>query len=228
MWFTEWSGNQIGSINTSTGKITRVRDPDASNSVPEGITLGSDGNVWFTESLGNKIGMFDPTSNTFTEHPLPTAGAQPYGITTGPDGNLYFTEYTGNQIGVYSVQIPSFSNSITIPTSNTEPTEIASASLMANSGSRRARPTRWRCSTPPPGQSPKYATPAAQSGPRGIAAASDGSIWFAELNSGKVATIAPSLQIVVTSSPPASMKLGETFGLTVAVDFDSGERRHRL
>jgi hypothetical protein len=53
-------------------------------------------------------------------------------------------------------------------------------------------------------------------------AASDGSIWFAELNSGNVATIGPSLQITVTSPPPLKMQLGETFGLTVAVDFDSG------
>ena len=74
------------------------------NSVPEGITLGSDGNIWFTESQGNQIAMFDPTSHTFAEHPLPSAAAQPYGITTGPGGNLYFTEYTGNKIGVYSVQ----------------------------------------------------------------------------------------------------------------------------
>ena len=51
---------------------------------------------------------------------------------------------------------------------------------------------------------------------------SDGSIWFAELNSGNVATIAPNLQITVTNAPPLDMKLGETFGLTVAVEFASG------
>jgi hypothetical protein len=65
--------------------------------------------------------------------------------------------------------------------------------------------------------------PSASSGPRGIAAASDGSIWFAELNSGKVATITPSLQLVVTSSLPPEMNLGAPFALTVAIESGSGD-----
>ncbi len=103
VWFTEWSGNQIGSINTTTGKITEYPIPTLELG-PEGITLGSDGNIWFTESQGNQIAMFDPTNHTFVEHPLPTTEAEPYGITTGPGGNLYFTEYAGNQIGIYSIE----------------------------------------------------------------------------------------------------------------------------
>ena len=220
VWFTEWSGNQIGSINTQTGKITEYPIPTM-NSVPEGITLGSDGNIWFTESQGNQIAMFDPTSHTFVEHPLPTAGVQPYGITVGPAGNLYFTEYSGNQLGVYSVHDSSFLNPIMIPTSSTEPTEITSDSL-GKLWFTQSETNQVASLDPATGAITEYATPATQSGPRGIAVASDGSAWFAELNSGRVATIAPSLQIVVTSSPPLDVKLGDTFGLTVAVEFLSG------
>ena len=79
-----------GSMNS------RFRQDD---SVPEGITLGPNGNIWFTESLGDKLGMINPTSLAITEHPLPTAGAEPDGIATGPGGNLWFTEYAGDQIG---------------------------------------------------------------------------------------------------------------------------------
>jgi streptogramin lyase len=220
VWFTEWSGNQIGSIDTQTGKVTEYPIPTL-NSVPEGITLGSDGNIWFTESLGNQIGMFDPSTDTFVEHPLPTTSAEPYGITTGPGGNLYFTEYTGNRIGIFSVSGSSFLPSINVPTSNTQPTDIS----LAPNGDlwfTQSKTNQVAMLAPSTGAITEFTTPSAESGPRGITAASDGSIWFAELNSGRVATIAPGLQLVVSSSPPHSMTLGETFGLTVAVDFDSG------
>jgi hypothetical protein len=64
--------------------------------------------------------------------------------------------------------------------------------------------------------------PSATSAPRGIAIASNGSAWFTEVNSAKVATVVPSLQIVVTSGPPVHVQLGETFGMTVAIEDDSG------
>ncbi len=223
VWFTEWSGNAIGSIDTQTGKITQYPIPTM-NSVPEGITLGSDGNIWFTESQGNQIAMFDPTTDEFVEHPVPTAGVQPYGITTGPGGNLYFTEYSGNQIGVFSPSTSSFLNSFTISTSGTEPTEITSAlpGDLWFTQSTQSTTNQVAMLDPSTGTITEYATSSAQSGPRGITSTSDGSIWFAELNSGKVATIAPSLQVVVTSSPPQSVKVGKSFGLTVAIEFDSG------
>jgi streptogramin lyase len=220
VWFTEWSGNQVGSIDTRSGKITEYAIPTM-NSVPEGITLGSDGNIWFTESQANQIAMFDTTSHKFVEHPLPTAGAQPYGITTGPGGNLYFTEYSGNQIGVYSVSGSSFLNSITIPTPGTEPTEIT-ADPLGKLWFTQSKTNQVAMLDPSTGSIAEFAMPAAQSGPRGIASANDGSIWFAELNAARVATFAPSLQIVVTSSPPLDMQLGETFGVTIAVEFVSG------
>jgi streptogramin lyase len=225
VWFTEWSGNQIGTINLASGKVTEYSIP-ALNAVPEGITLGPDGNIWFTESQGNSIAMFDTTNHTFAEHPLPTADAQPYGITTGPGGDLWFTEYTGNQIGTYSVSSSSFSSFFNIPTSNTQPTEITAAPdgnvWFTQSHTNQVAMLNPRLMNPTNQNITEYATPTSVSGPRGITGTSDGSIWFAEVNSGKVATIAASTHIVVTSSPPQNLKLGQTFSLTVAVEFDSG------
>jgi hypothetical protein len=115
----------------------------------------------------------------------------------------------------------SFLPSIKIPTSNTQPTEIT----FAPDGKlwfTQSETNQVAMLAPATGTITETTTPSAESGPRGITASSDGSIWFAELNSGRVATIAPGLQLVVSSSPPLDMKLGETFGLTVAVDFASG------
>ncbi len=220
VWFTEWSSNKIGSIDAQTGKINEYTIPTL-NSVPEGITLGSDGNIWFAESQGNQITMFDPTSGKFAEHALPTAAAEPYGITTGPGGNLYFTEYTGNKIGVYSVSGSTFLTSINIPTAYTQPTEIT-VGLNGQLWFTQSKTNQVGVFNTATGAITEFATPSFQSGPRGIAAASDGSIWFSELDSGNMGTIASSLQLVVTSSPPLDLNLGESFGLSVAVESGAG------
>jgi streptogramin lyase len=67
-------------------------------SYPEGIAAGPDGNLWFTERDGNKIGRISP-SGAITEYPLPTTRSGPAWITAGPDGNLWFTEFDNNKIG---------------------------------------------------------------------------------------------------------------------------------
>jgi virginiamycin B lyase len=218
VWFTESSGNQIGSIDTATGKIKEYPIPTM-NSVPEGITSAG-GNIYFTEGQGNQIAKFNTTAHTFSEHLLPTAGAQPYGIALGSGGgNLYFTEYAGNQIGVYNLSTSSFSKFITIPTSNSQPTEITAApgGKIWFTQSKTNQVAMLNTQTD---AIHEFSPSAANAGPRGIAAASDGSIWFAELNTGKVATIVRNL--VVTSTLPSALAPGETFGVTVAVEYDSG------
>jgi hypothetical protein len=100
LWFTEFSGNQIGRI-TPAGAITESPIPTA-NSEPSGIAAGPDGNMWFTEFFGNKIGRITP-DGTINETP---GGNQPFGIAAGPDGNLWFAEINGNQVGVLVVAPP--------------------------------------------------------------------------------------------------------------------------
>jgi hypothetical protein len=53
MWFTELTGNKMGSITTA-GVITEYAIPLA-NASPTAITAGADGNMWFTAK--SKIGF---------------------------------------------------------------------------------------------------------------------------------------------------------------------------
>jgi streptogramin lyase len=123
LWFTEYAGNMIGRITTTTEAITEFPLPTA-NSGPLNITTGPDGNLWFTEQASNQIGRLT-TTGTLTEFVLPTAESYPNGITTGADGTLWFTEELGNQIGRITA-----TGSITefrIPTASSNPTAITAS-----------------------------------------------------------------------------------------------------
>ena len=148
VWFTEWSGNQIGSIDTRLGKGHRVRDPDVRTRSPResrSAPTATSGSPRARETR-SRCSIRPATRSPNIRCRL--RPRQPYGITTGPGGNLCFTEYTGNQIGVYS---PEQFDVLAVLHDSARPIPSRLRSrprLTATSGSRRARPTRWRCSTP--------------------------------------------------------------------------------
>ncbi len=110
-----------------TIKEFKVQSPG----VPQGITVGPDGNLWFTldnTDSTSEIGRITP-SGTITEFTLP-APSNDYlilsGITTGPDGNLWFT-YQDWNTHVSAVGRITTSGTITLfptPTANSGPTDI--------------------------------------------------------------------------------------------------------
>ncbi len=56
---------------------------------------GPDGNLWFTEGFAlhpQNIASINPTTGVITEYPVNLPVYHPWGITIGPDGNLWFTE----------------------------------------------------------------------------------------------------------------------------------------
>ena len=55
IWATESGTNRIARVSPSTSSITEFAIPTV-NSVPWGITAGTDGNLYFTESGPGKVG----------------------------------------------------------------------------------------------------------------------------------------------------------------------------
>src|SRR5262249_30094152 len=70
----------------------------SSNSRPEDIVAGPDGNLWVTEAVGNRIARVS-TSGAITEFALPSSFSVPWSIALGADGNLWFTESGAGRIG---------------------------------------------------------------------------------------------------------------------------------
>jgi streptogramin lyase len=82
-----------------TGSVTTF-SVATTNSSPESIQAGPDGNLWFTEPDANRIGRIT-TAGQITLFTVPTAASQPTGITAGPNGNIWFTEAASRHIGEY-------------------------------------------------------------------------------------------------------------------------------
>ena len=219
VWFTEWNGNQIGEVNVNTGAITEFPIP-TSDAEPEGITVGPGGNIWFTEAMAGKIGMFDPATEQFTEYQLAASTSQPDGIAAGP-GGIWFTEYAGNQIGLLNPVSGAVVTTINIPVARSQPTTITVGPdgylWFTEPGS-----SQIGILNPSTQAITELGTPTTAAGPRGLTTGPDGKVWFAELSTGKVGVVTPDLNVVLTSSPPAQLTAGTTFGLTATIEYDSG------
>jgi virginiamycin B lyase len=142
---------------------------------PEGIALGSDGNIWFTEEAGNNIGRITKLG-VVTEFAIPTANSSPRTITAGPDGSLWFTEFNTNKIGriTTSGTITEFS----IPTAGSFPWTITSGPDGRLWFTETQVNQIGRLTTT--GSFTEFSIPTAASGPIGITSGPDGNLWFTE------------------------------------------------
>ncbi len=199
LWFTEFVGNKIGSINPATHAISEFTPP-TTPSEPLGIAAGPDGNLWFTEAAGNKIGSINPTTHAIVETALPTAGATPYEIAAGPDGNLWFTESNGNKIGTINPTTRVISE-FTIPTANSQPLGIT-AGPDGNLWFAEYNTNKVGMINPATHAIAEFTIPTASSNPYGIAAGPDGNLWFTEQSGNKIGSINPTTGAITESATP--------------------------
>src|SRR5262249_59385224 len=78
--------------------VTEFPIMNDTNSRPEGITRGPDGNLWFIETSANRIGRITPAGVVTEFSAGMTPNSQPQEITARPDGNLWVTEVTSSRI----------------------------------------------------------------------------------------------------------------------------------
>lgn len=93
IWYTNYTGNAIGRL-TPTDVITQYTLP-VSGSMPNGITVGSDGALWFTQAISPagqlRIGRIS-TAGAINEYLVTYSGpgfAAGAGITGGPPGTPF-------------------------------------------------------------------------------------------------------------------------------------------
>jgi streptogramin lyase len=156
LWFTEYSGTQVGRVTTS-GVVTTVYSNPAN-----GITAGPDGALWLTQPGASVTGA--PTSGpalirlltdtTTSSYALsPSVFSDPNGIAAGPDSALWFNDAAISviaravlQLSITTTTLPNGSAGATYP----------STTLQAQLGTQ---PYSW--SVPPTSLPPGLALSAA-------------------------------------------------------------------
>ncbi len=219
IWFTEFHSSRIGMINPTTHVIIEFATTTAA-AEPHGITAGPDGNLWFTEEGASKIGVISPTTDAITEFATTTAASQPFSIAAGPDGNLWFTESSGSKIGMINPTTHAITEFPT-PTTASEPYGIA-AGPDGNLWFTEYGANQIGTINPYTHGISELPIPSANSDPHAIAAGPDGNLWFVEESTSKIGVVTPAADLAATTEPPAFVAPGNSFGLTVSVDFASG------
>ncbi len=243
VWFTS-DVDDIGMVNLTTDAISTFITP-TEYSETSGITAGPDGNLWFTEqpnsneSTVGKLGSINPTTDAMTEYTIPYAGSSPTGITTGSDGNLWFTDPGTNAIGVATLTTSQLVVTTQPPASVTAGTPFGLTVDAENSSGNLI--TSFNGTV----------TVALASNPGGATlggtfsvTASGGVATFSGLTLNKAAsgytllvsssglgegvssaitvTPAAATQLVITTQPPATVKLNNSFGLQASIEDQYG------
>jgi streptogramin lyase len=189
----------------SVTAITEFPIPTGST-MPQGITLGSDGNLWFAESTGgSKIGQITP-GGAITEFTALTGAS--FWITSGPGGNLWTTESGANAIGEISTA-GTLVGEFTVPTSGSLPDQIT-AGPDGNAWFTEYLGNQIGMITPA-GVITEYPIPSAGSGPVAIVTGSDGNVWFTEQAGNRIGRITTA-GVVTEFGPVGGMPAGMALG----------------
>ena len=205
LYFTK-SDPALGRITTSGQVLDDIAMPNTS-AIGNGIAAHGD-DIWVTDFNNNSIWRFNAPLGTFTQFPIPTAGANPYDVTVDANGIVWFTEAFVNQIGRIDAQsggitetaVPGPPRQIAIATDGTVWFTERFANAVGSFDPVASQVTEFPL--------------APDAGPEGIAAAPDGSFWFTQSNAGNIARI--TTDGLITEA--RRIKGSEPFGITVAPD----------
>ena len=226
VWFTELSGNRLGSID-ALGHITESALLSGnSNSAPNGLNIGPDNAVWFTEDnvcVRDAVGRIATITGPISEWDGPS-GIQscsgPYDIITGLDANtLWFTE-SGTPNGVAAITTSGTVSTAWSGTPNTQYNQITKGpdgalwfTELNNDKIARIDSTKTVTEL--------SAGITAGSGPYDIVTGPDGNLWFTEFFGGKIGRICIATSCpthgAVTEFPTSSAGTGPN-GITVGSD----------
>ncbi len=193
---------ETAAVKTSSSLVTEYSAPTGSNL--KGITPGpASGTLWFTDSITNKISKTTSTG-AISEYALP-AGSGPQSIVKGPDSKLWFTDYSSNHIGTISTSGTVTEYAVPAGTSPWAIVEGPDGNLWYD-GLGVSKIGKITTS----GAITEYSLPAGSAGSSGIAAGSDGKLWFTRGD--KIGKITTSGTVTEYSLPAESRGKGIVAG----------------
>jgi len=102
IYFTDYSGGNLGRLDPATGAVKMWPSPGGAGSAPYGITITPDGLVWYSESgvKPNTIVQFNPKTEQFARAAIPSGGGTVRNMAATSDGRVYLACSGVNKVGV--------------------------------------------------------------------------------------------------------------------------------
>jgi virginiamycin B lyase len=177
---TGGTGGNTGGTGGSTGGTGGSTGGTGGNTGGTGGSGGRDGSL----DAGGPDVSADGGSGTITEFTIPTPNAGAYDIVLGGDFNVWFTEETGNKIG--RITRDGVITEYAIPTANALPRGLTAAGGRIYFTEFAANKIGYLNTS-----NPSVITEVSSlAGPTGIAAATDGAVWYTAVGANEVVKLA--------------------------------------
>lgn len=199
-------GNRIARFEPATQRFTEWDLPRGA--MPHGLVVDPEGSVWYTGNGNGTIGRLDPRTGKVTEFKAPSGG-DPHTAVFDAQGDIWFTVQGGQRVARLErtsgriVEYPMSGNPYGLAI---DKQGIVWVCRLAGDALGWIDPASGRSGEVPTG---------ADSRPRRIAAAPDGSLWVAYNGNGRLAKLDPvAMRIVKTwEMPPTGGK--DAYAVTV-------------
>jgi virginiamycin B lyase len=198
IYFSDYAGDQVGSMDISTSTPTFVTGNLATDDGPADLIIGPDGKIWVDEfglmgAVQESVDEFTLPGGTLDvsmSNPLPAPDklAAPDGITLGPDGNVWITENAASAIRSLTAE-GLFGNDNPTTTANAMPTGIVVGTdnnlwFAETTGNAIAQYNFGD------GKVHEFPLPTACSAPTRLVVGNDGNLWFTEVGTSKIGEMA--------------------------------------
>ena len=194
-------GLAAGAVQSSAGEPSIREYHVPAGSHPHDVAPAPDGSVWYTAQNAGALGRLDPATGA-TRHISLGPGSSPHGVIVGPDGAPWVTDSGRNAI----IRVDPATERISV-----HPLPKGRDDANLNTAAFDRRGILWFTGQsgvygrfdPRTGRIDVFDAPRGR-GPYGIAAAPDGSVYYASLAGNHVARIDTSTGAVTTIDPPTS------------------------
>lgn len=188
VWWTEIFGHRIGVLDPETGDV-QTFSPPTPNSEPYGIDVAPDGEVWITQMDIPAIGRFVPSTEQWTEYPLPDPGDVAENVAVDDaSGDVWITEGQAGKLARLDPDTGVITD-VRVPGSVLHSLDVDAAgrvwfSDIGNNAIGAFDPSIPRLRS--------FPIPTPSSTPHGVLVDSRGLfIWFTELNANRVSVLDP-------------------------------------
>jgi virginiamycin B lyase len=190
-----------GAVRSSAEEFSIREYPVPAGSHPHDVAPAQDGSVWYTAQHAGALGRLDPSTGT-TRHISLGPGSSPHGVIVGPDGAPWVTDSGRNAI----LRVDPSTGKVSV-----HPLPKGRGDANLNTAAFDGRGILWFTGQngvygrfdPRTGRIDVFDAPRGR-GPYGIAAAPDGSVYYASLAGNHIARIDTATGAVTAIDPPTS------------------------